>query len=70
MLREKDVDTREIYLDFTNWNAIGTKILSSNLQDTIPIKNDVTMLVYVGEKDVMTAYLAVGYGCTIAGEQK
>ena len=66
----KEVDSREIYLDFTNWNAIGTKILSSNLQNMIPVKSDVTILVNIGEKDVMTAFLAVGYGCTIAGEQK
>lgn len=50
-------------LDFSKSGDIGTLTATATISRKIPKGGDITVLATVGDGDIMTAYLVVGYGC-------
>lgn len=57
------VPATTVGLDFSKSGDIGTLTATTNISKKIPKGGDVTVLANVGDGDLMTAYLVVGYGC-------
>lgn len=59
----KKVPAESVALDFSKFPDAGVLFSTDTLSGKIPKGKDVTVLANVGDGDVMTAYLVVGYGC-------
>lgn len=59
----KKVPAEGVALDFSKFPEAGVLFSSDSLSKKIPKGKDITVLANVGDKEVMTAYLVVGYGC-------
>ncbi len=59
----KKVPAEGVALDFSKFPEAGVLFSADSLPKKIRKGQDVTVLANVGDSDVMTAYLVVGYGC-------
>lgn len=59
----KKVSAEGVALDFSKFPDAGVLFSTDTLPRKIPKGKDITVLANVGDGDVMTAYLVVGYGC-------
>lgn len=57
------VPATTVGLDFSKSGDIGELTTIMNISRKIPKGGDITVLANVGDKDIMTANLVVGYGC-------
>lgn len=57
------VPAADVALDFSKFPEAGVPFSSDTLPRKISKGKDITVLASVGDEDVMTAYLVVGYGC-------
>ena len=59
------VETSSVFLDFSNAKSKGHLVQRSDVQKKIPEGDNLTLIVNLDSKEVMTADMFVGYGCKI-----